>query len=168
MYPIHRDNVDKIRAKIIIPGCNVAAAPEIEERLFSEGILYLPGFVCNSGGVLCFLLSNYGFSEEEISSFLSRGIGRKISVLLIQAKKNAESPASAAMSIVRRNQEGFIHESEARSKGRLNLAMVRFRKSGIREMIRTLLWPIVQSALSDSSSLRKKLAKKILFERLFG
>jgi hypothetical protein len=72
------------------------------------------------------------------------------------------------MSIVRKNQEGFIQESEARSKGRLNLAMVRFRKSGTTEMIRTLLWPIVQNALSGSSSMRKKLAQKILFERLFG
>ena len=168
MYPIHRDNIDKIRAKIIIPGCNVAAAPEIEESLFYKGIIYLPGFVCNSGGVLCFLLSNYGLREEEISTFLSRGIGRKISALLTKAKKNNVSPAVAAMSIVRKNQEGFIQESEARSKGRLNLAMVRFRKSGTTEMIRTLLWPIVQNALSGSSSMRKKLAQKILFERLFG
>jgi glutamate dehydrogenase/leucine dehydrogenase len=168
MYPIHRDNIDKIRAKIIIPGCNVAAAPEIEERLFSKGILYLPGFVCNSGGVLCFLLSNYGFSEEEISSFLSRGIGRKLSALLIQAKKSDESPAVAAMNIVKKNQEGFIQESEARSSGRLNLARVRFRKSGATEMIRTLLWPFVQNSLSGSSSMRKRLAKKILFKRLFG
>ena len=72
------------------------------------------------------------------------------------------------MGIVIKNQEGFIHESEARSKGRLNLAMVRLRKSGTREMIRTLLWPIVQSALSGPASVRKKYAQKILFERLFG
>jgi glutamate dehydrogenase/leucine dehydrogenase len=168
LYPIHRGNIDKIRAKIIVPGCNVAAAPEIEEKVFSKGILYLPGFVCNSGGVLCFLLSTYGFREEETSNFLSQGIGRKISALLTQAKKNNKSPAVVAMNIVKRNQEGFIQESEARSKGRLNLAMVRFRKSGTKEMIRTLLWPIVQNALSDSSSLRKKLVQKILFERLFG
>ena len=168
MYPIHRDNIDRIKAKIIVPGCNVAAAPEVEESLFNKGILYLPGFVCNSGGVLCYLLSSYGFSEEAISNFLSQGIGRKVSALLIQSKKNNESPAAEAMSIVKKNQKRFIQESEARSKGRLNLGMIRFRKSGTTEMIRTLLWPIVQNALSGSSSIRKQLAQKILFERLFG
>jgi glutamate dehydrogenase (NAD(P)+) len=168
MYPVHRDNIDRIKAKIIVPGCNVAAAPEVEESLFNKGIIYLPGFVCNSGGVLCYLLSNYGFSEEAISNFLSRGIGRKVSALLIQTKKNNESLAAAAMSIVKKNQKRFIQESEARSKGRLNFGIVRFRKSGTTEMIRTLLWPIVQNALSGSSSIRKRLARKILFERLFG
>jgi glutamate dehydrogenase (NAD(P)+) len=168
LHPIHRGNVDRIRAKIIVPGCNVAAAPETEERLFNKGIIYLPGFVCNSGGVLCYLLSTYGFSGEAISNFLSQGIGRKVSSLLIQARKNNESPAATAMSIVKKNQERFIRESEARAKGRLNLGMVRLRRSGLTEIIRTLLWPIVQNALSGSPSIRKKLARKILFQRLFG
>jgi glutamate dehydrogenase (NAD(P)+) len=168
MYPIHRDNMDKIKAKIIVPGCNVAATSEVEESLFNKGILYLPGFICNSGGVLCYLLSNYGFSAQETIDFLGQGIGRKVSALVIQTKKNNESPAAAAMSIVKKNQERFFRESEARLKGPLNLGMVRFRKSGTTEIIRTLLWPIVQNAFSGSPSIRKKLARKILFDRLFG
>lgn len=167
LYPIHPGNIDKVRAKIIIPGCNVAAAPEVEERLYNRGIIYLPGFVSNSGGVLCYILSNYGFTEEEIGNFLSQGIRQKVSSLLVRAKKADEFPAATALKIVNENQEKFTCESEARLKGQLSLGVIRFRKSGPKEMIRTFFWPLVKDTLSEPPSLRRQLAKKILFERLF-
>jgi glutamate dehydrogenase/leucine dehydrogenase len=166
-YPINMNNIHKIKAKIIVPGCNVAATTEVEDRLFHRGITFLPGFVCNSGGVLCYLLSNYGFLDEEITNFLTKGIQQKVSSLLVKAKKRGESPATTALSIVKENQERFVHESEARLKGHVSLGLARFRRSGTKEMIRTALWPFVQSALSDSISLRKQMARKILFNRFF-
>lgn len=166
-YPINMNNIHKIKAKIIVPGCNVAATTEVEDRLFHRGITFLPGFVCNSGGVLCYLLSNYGFLDEEITNFLTKGIQQKVSSLLVKAKKRGESPTTTALSIVKENQERFVHESEARLKGHVSLGLARFRRSGTKEMIRTALWPFVQSALSDSISLRKQMARKILFNRLF-
>jgi len=167
LYPLHPGNMNKVRAKIVIPGCNVAAAPEVEERLYNRGIIYVPGFVSNSGGVLCYLLANYGFTGEELSNFLSQGIREKVSSLVTRAKKSGESPAITAMKVVRKNQERFTQESGARLKGKLSLAVSRLWRAGTKEMVRTFFWPLVKDSLSEPPSLKRQVAKTILFERLF-
>ncbi len=167
LHPIHRGNVDRIKAKVIVAGCNAAADTETEARLFARGITYLPGFVCNSGGVLCYLLSGYGLSEAEISRFLRDGIRRKVASLLARARDHGESPGASARRIVRRNQERFVSESQARAQGKMRTAVTRYRNAGTKEMMRTALWPLVRGSLSGPWSVRKRLAKAILFERLF-
>jgi glutamate dehydrogenase/leucine dehydrogenase len=166
-HPIHEANAENINAKIIIPGCNVAASSTVEEMLFKRGISYLPGFVCNSGGILCYLLSNYGFEEEELGAFLSEGIFHKVTRLLVRAKKANISPAQAAREAVSENQQRFTRESEHTYCGKCKQAYIRFRSCGIREMIRTAIWPLVQGALGEPPSAKKSIARKILFERLF-
>jgi glutamate dehydrogenase (NAD(P)+) len=168
LYPIHLRNVEKIKAKMVVSGCNVTAAPEVEARLFDRGITYLPGFACNSGGVLCYLLSSYGFRGEEISEFLNQGIHYKVASMLIRARESGESPCAMAHWIVKQNQERFAGESEAMLQGKLRMAASRFKNSGTREMVRTAMWPFVRSALSGPPSLRRGLAKGILFKRLFN
>jgi glutamate dehydrogenase/leucine dehydrogenase len=167
LYPIHPGNLDNIKAKIIVSGCNVTATSEVEDKLFARGISYLPGFVCNSGGVLCYHLSNHGFKKEEISKFLSQGIRRKVTSLLLRAKKSGESPCAMAHRIVKQKQERFTRESEAMLQGKLRMAAARFKSAGVREMMRTGLWPLVRGALSGPPSLRRRLARRVLFERLF-
>ena len=167
-YPIHAGNVNEIKARIIVSGCNLAATPEMEQKLYHRGITYLPGFVCNSGGVLCHILSDHGFEEDEIKDIISRGIRRKLNSLLDHAKKIAESPATAALQIVAQNQERFAEESEARLRGSLSLALTRLRHGGIKEMIRTGLWPIVNVSLSRPPSFRRNVARDIFLARLFS
>lgn len=163
-HPIHAGNVDQIRANIIIPGCNVAASSEIGDRLFERNIIYLPGFVCNSGGVLCYLLSAYGFAEDDLTDFLAQGIGQKVKLLLDRAKSLGISPAIAARQTVERYQQRFVRES--RSVGKLQQAIVRFKSCGIRETIYTLVWAAVRGGL-HRQGLKQHLARKILSDRLF-
>jgi glutamate dehydrogenase/leucine dehydrogenase len=167
-YPIHPGNVDEIVASIIVAGCNLAATPETEARLHHRRIVYLPGFVCNSGGVLCHILSEHGFEEDEIKQIVSRGVRNKVAALLDLAKKVDDSPASTALQIVARNQKRFAEESEASLKGKSSLALTRLRHSGIKEIIRTGLWPLVNGSLSRPPSFRRKVAREILLARLFS
>ena len=46
-------NVDQLQAKILLEGANIPASPEAEELLHAKGVLVLPDFVANSGGVIC-------------------------------------------------------------------------------------------------------------------
>jgi glutamate dehydrogenase/leucine dehydrogenase len=49
---INEKNVEKILAKIIVEASNIPAKPEIEEILHKRGILVVPDFVANAGGVI--------------------------------------------------------------------------------------------------------------------
>jgi len=163
--PIHAGNVNQINARMVIPGCNAAASPDTEKRLFERGICYLPGFVCNSGGVLCYLLKSYGFDGQEPGDFLDCGIRHKTAKIFDLAKKTNISPADAARQIVYRHQQRFSLESDA--SGKLQQLLIRFRCCGIREIIYAPIWAVVQPALRGKDGRRRRIARKILFERLF-
>lgn len=166
-HPIHPGNMEKVKARVVIPGCNVAATSEVEWGLYKRGIIYLPGFVCNSGGVLGHILKEYGIEEEERSAFLRRGIQSRVTQLLNQANKSGRSPADMARSIARQNQEKFVRESKARPDGKLSRSVARFKTSGLKEILLAALWSFIQRKLPAPPYVRKWLVKKIVFERLF-
>ncbi|MEZ4526982.1 MAG: Glu/Leu/Phe/Val dehydrogenase dimerization domain-containing protein [Desulfobacterales bacterium] len=165
IYSIHSGNAERIKARMIVPGCNVAADEKTEAKLFEKGIHYLPGFVCNSGGVLCYLLLGYGFDEAEMQSFIEEGIFRKVSCLFRIAEKEQISPVLAAHRIVERNQHRFLRESN--SSASLNKLLVRFRHSGLKDIGRSMLWPFVRSSLHGSRSMKRNIARNILLKRHF-
>ena len=49
---IHRENADKIKAKIIIEGANGPTTPEADEILEKKGIYVIPDILANAGGVV--------------------------------------------------------------------------------------------------------------------
>jgi glutamate dehydrogenase/leucine dehydrogenase len=168
IYPVNKGNIEQIKAKIIVSGCNVAATEKIEKQLYEGGITYLPGFVCNAGGVLGGILRRYGIEEKERSDFLGRGIQSKVRILLEQAKKSENSPAEIARNIVLKNHEKFTLESKARARmnGKLSISF-RLKNHGVTEMLRTILWKLIQRELIVPNYMRKLLVKKLVFDRLF-
>ncbi len=46
------ENVDKIKAKIIVEGANGPTTPEAEEKLYKKGAIVVPDFLANAGGVI--------------------------------------------------------------------------------------------------------------------
>ena len=45
---INKDNVNKIKARIIVEAANIPITPDIEEKLFKKSILVVPDFVANA------------------------------------------------------------------------------------------------------------------------
>ncbi len=168
IYPINNSNVDKIQAKIIVPGCNVAATEKVENQLYKRGILYLPGFVCNAGGVLGYTMQINGIDKEERSTFLSQGIQLKVRNLLERAKKSEKSPTDIARDIVLKNNEKFALESKVKIKGKFSFAMARLINWGPKDILRIFLWKLIQRNPLVPDFMRRHHRRKILYERLFN
>jgi len=58
-----KDQVARLKVKIVAEGANNAISPELEKLLYEAGLLYLPGELLNGGGIYC--------SKEEIRHFAS-------------------------------------------------------------------------------------------------
>ncbi|MGC8699985.1 MAG: Glu/Leu/Phe/Val family dehydrogenase [Candidatus Micrarchaeia archaeon] len=75
---IRADNADKIKAKIVLELANGPVTPEADEILFEKGILDLPDFLVNSGGVIGSYfewvqnIGGYYWSAEEVYSKLDK------------------------------------------------------------------------------------------------
>ncbi|MGB5295190.1 MAG: Glu/Leu/Phe/Val dehydrogenase dimerization domain-containing protein [Thermoanaerobaculia bacterium] len=95
-HSLHDGNVPRISAKIICPGANNPATPEAEATLFDRGHLFLPDFVCNSGGVLGGTMEFAGISLEQTASLIEEWMARMIPDLLDQAERSGQSVRSIA------------------------------------------------------------------------
>jgi len=50
---IHENNADELKCKLILQGANIPATPGAEQILHQNGIISVPDFVANAGGVIC-------------------------------------------------------------------------------------------------------------------
>ncbi len=46
-------NASLVRASVVLPGANIAVTDEAEASLHARGVLCLPDFIANAGGVIC-------------------------------------------------------------------------------------------------------------------
>lgn len=77
-HSIRADNVDSIRAKMIVEGANGPTTPEADEVLAVKGITVVPDILANAGGVVVSYfewvqdLQNFFWEEEEVNQKLER------------------------------------------------------------------------------------------------
>ena len=90
-------NVHRIAAKVICSGANNPMTPDAENVLFERGVLCLPDFVTNCGGVLGGTMEFASIRREKISTFINHHIGARITWLLNEAKSKHESPREVAI-----------------------------------------------------------------------
>ena len=96
---IHEDNVTQIRAKIIVEGANIPATHEAERMLHERGILVVPDFIANAGGVICAAMEYHGSSESAAMQSISEKIRRNTEQVLTAAKEENILPREAAMEL---------------------------------------------------------------------
>jgi glutamate dehydrogenase (NAD(P)+) len=102
---LHVGNAPRIAARIICPGANNPVTPEAERVLFERGVLCLPDFVANCGGVLGGTMEFASVSRERIESFVDRHIGARIARLLGEAERRRVLPREIAVPLALRRFE---------------------------------------------------------------
>ena len=96
---INKDNVDKIKAKIVVEGSNIPTKPEFEEILYQKEILVVPDFVANSGGVISSYAEYKGKSPEDMFKLVEKKVVQNIKKVLAISKKEKIKPRDAAMKL---------------------------------------------------------------------
>ncbi len=96
---IHEGNWEKIKAKMIVPGANIAMRPEIEDKLSDSGVLVVPDFVANAGGVISSYVEYIGGKAERMFKEVEERVRRNTKLVLEKAKKDSMYPREAALEI---------------------------------------------------------------------
>ncbi len=98
---IRRDNVERMRCRLVAQGANIPATEEAEQCLADRGILVLPDFVANAGGVICAAVEYQRGSETQAMDTIERRIKDNIAAVLSRASTKGETPRAAANDIAR-------------------------------------------------------------------
>ena len=96
---ITNNNVEKVRAKIVVEAANIPTTPEIEERLHKKGILVVPDFAANAGGVISSYVEFIGKDPKYMFKTVEQKIKRNVKLVLESAERNKVKPRDAALKI---------------------------------------------------------------------
>lgn len=98
---INSKNVDKVKAKIIVEGANIPMTVEIEKKLYEKGVLIIPDFLANAGGVISSYTEYVGRTHKEMFDMVKDKIERNTKMVLDKSEKEKVMPRDAALDIAK-------------------------------------------------------------------
>jgi glutamate dehydrogenase (NAD(P)+) len=92
-------NAAEVKAKVIAQGANIPATPEAETIFHQRGVLVLPDFIANAGGVICGAVEYHGGTERQAFETIEARIRANTREVLELAATKVVEPRIAAMEI---------------------------------------------------------------------
>jgi glutamate dehydrogenase (NAD(P)+) len=99
---IHEDNVHRLNTKMVVEGANIPITYGAEKILHEKGILCIPDFIANAGGVICASMEYQGASQSAAFAAIEEKLRRNTSEVLATAKQEQIMPRDAAMAMARK------------------------------------------------------------------
>jgi glutamate dehydrogenase (NAD(P)+) len=98
---IRTDNQGSVKATLIVPGANIGVTEDAETLLHERGVLCLPDFIANAGGVICAAVEYAGGTESQAFSVIEEKIRRNTAETLERAERGNDRPRLAAEQMAR-------------------------------------------------------------------
>jgi glutamate dehydrogenase/leucine dehydrogenase len=95
------DNVDRLQTLVVAQGANIPATLEAERLLAERGVLILPDFIANAGGVICAAVEWMKGTENQAMIAVEEKIRANMTEVLTAARENNQLPREAAMVMAR-------------------------------------------------------------------
>jgi glutamate dehydrogenase (NAD(P)+) len=93
---IHADNVARLDTRMVAPGANIALTAEAEQQLHQQGVLCIPDFIANAGGVICAAMEYQGSSESAAFQAIEDKVRNNVQAVLEITERDACLPRQAA------------------------------------------------------------------------
>ena len=93
---INKDNVQRLRAKLVVEGANIPVTEEAERILHDRGVLCVPDYIANAGGVICAAMEYAGASQSAAMSTIEEKVRRNTQEVLSASHSQQILPRAAA------------------------------------------------------------------------
>jgi glutamate dehydrogenase (NAD(P)+) len=94
---INEDNVHRLKTKLVIEGANIPITHGAEKMLHEKGILCVPDFIANAGGVICAAMEYAGASQSAAFDTIAEKLRNNTEEVLEKSTKQGLLPRQAAM-----------------------------------------------------------------------
>ena len=98
---IDEDNVAHLNCKLVLQGANIPVTPRAERILHDRGILSIPDFVANAGGVICASVEYHGGTQRQAFESIEDKIRENTREVLEVARRHSQMPLEAAQALAK-------------------------------------------------------------------
>ena len=93
---IRADNVERLQTKLVLQGANIPFTPEAEKVLAGKGVIVVPDFIANAGGVICAAMEYAGATRSAAFDSIAERVRGNTERVLADAKARGVLPRQAA------------------------------------------------------------------------
>ena len=98
---LHKGNVERLKTRLVAPGANIAVTDEAEQFLHDKGIICLPDFIANAGGVICAAMEWQGVSETVAMQTVEEKIRHNTRRVLEDSRAENCTPRKSALKLAK-------------------------------------------------------------------
>jgi glutamate dehydrogenase (NAD(P)+) len=99
---INAENVHRLKTRLVAQGANIPCTPDAEEALHKRGVLVIPDFIANAGGVICGAIEYRGGTQRAAFDHIDERIRANTRLVLDESKRNGKLPRSTALTLAER------------------------------------------------------------------
>jgi glutamate dehydrogenase (NAD(P)+) len=99
---VRADNVSRLRTRLMPQGANIPCTPEAEAALHARGVLVVPDFIANAGGVICAAVEYRGGTRRAAFDYIDERIRANTREVLEASRRDNVLPRSAALAVAER------------------------------------------------------------------
>jgi glutamate dehydrogenase (NAD(P)+) len=96
---VNKSNVHRLKTKLVVEGANIPFTYEAEKYLQENGVLCVPDFIANAGGVICAAMEYRGSSQAAAFETIEEKLRRNTAQVLEEAERKQILPRDAALEL---------------------------------------------------------------------
>jgi len=93
------ENKVRVQSKLIVEAANIPIPLEVEEWFHEKGILVVPDFVANAGGVISSYVEYIGGDEKKMFKIVKEKVRHNTELVLEKSREDEVSPRKSALNI---------------------------------------------------------------------
>jgi glutamate dehydrogenase/leucine dehydrogenase len=96
---VREDNAGRLRAKLMLQGANIPCTVGAERALAARGVLVVPDFIANAGGVICAAMEFAGATRAAAFDAIAEKVRGNVTAVLERSRREGTLPRDAAVAL---------------------------------------------------------------------
>jgi glutamate dehydrogenase (NAD(P)+) len=96
---VHEGNVGRLRTQLVPQGANIPFTAGAEKILHERGVLVVPDFIANAGGVICAAMEYHGATQTAVMQSIEEKIRANTAAVLAESTTQRIAPREAAIKL---------------------------------------------------------------------
>ncbi len=99
---VREDNAARLATKLVLQGANIPFTEGAERALAARGVLVVPDFIANAGGVICAAMEYAGATRKAAFEAIAEKVYANTEAVLREAERESRLPREAALALAER------------------------------------------------------------------